>query len=97
MAVKGEVTYELRADDSKLESDLKEAQKKVEQSTEKTADKIEQTEEKTSKTVKKEKEDVTDHHKQQRTPMHYACLCIYAAMPSQLRRTVFGRRVWTNR
>lgn len=65
MAVKGEVTYELRADDSKLESDLEEAQKKVEQSTEKTADKIEQTEEKTSKTVKKEKEDVTDHHKQQ--------------------------------
>lgn len=35
--VKGEVTYELRADDSKLESDLEEAQKKVEQSTEKTA------------------------------------------------------------
>ncbi len=65
MAEKGEVTYELRADDSKLESDLEEAQKKVEQSTEKTADKIEQTEEKTSKTVKKEKEDVTDHHKQQ--------------------------------
>ena len=65
MAVKGEVTYELRADDSKLESDLEEAQKKVEQSTEKTADKIEQTEEKTSKTVKKEKEDVTDHHRQQ--------------------------------
>ena len=55
MAVKGEVTYELRADDSKLESDLEEAQKKVEQATEKEADKIEQTEEKTSKTVKKEK------------------------------------------
>lgn len=65
MAVDGEVIYELRADDSKLESDLDEAQKKVDQATEKAAEKAEQTEEKTSKVVKKEKEEVTEYHKQQ--------------------------------
>lgn len=65
MAADGEVVYEIRADDSKIDSDLDAAQKKVEQSTEKTAKKTEQTEEKTSETVKKEKEKVTEHHKQQ--------------------------------
>lgn len=65
MAADGEVVYEIRADDSKIDSDLDAAQKKVEQSTEKTAKKAEQTEEKTSETVKREKEKVTEHHKQQ--------------------------------
>ena len=65
MAADGEVVYEIRADDSKIDSDLDAAQKKVEQSTEKTAKKTEQTEEKTSETVKREKEKVTEHHKQQ--------------------------------
>ena len=65
MAADGEVVYEIRADDSKIDSDLDAAQKKVEQSAEKTAKKTEQTEEKTSETVKREKEKVTEHHKQQ--------------------------------
>ena len=62
---KGEVTYEIRADYSYLESDLNEAQRKVEKSTEKSADKTEQIEENVSKTLKNEKEEVTRHHKQQ--------------------------------
>lgn len=65
MATKGEVVYEIRADDSKVDADLDAAQKKIEKSTEKTAEKTEKTEEKTSESVKKEKEKVTEHHKQQ--------------------------------
>lgn len=62
---KGEVVYEIRADDSNLESDLDAAQKKVEKSTEKGAEKTEQIERDTSEAVKREKEQVTEHHKQQ--------------------------------
>lgn len=62
---KGEVVYEIRADDSNLESDLDAAQKKVEKSAEKGAEKTEQVEKDTSKAVKREKEEVTKHHKQQ--------------------------------
>lgn len=65
MAVDGEVVYEIRADDSKLDSDLDEAQKKVEKSSEKSGEKVEQIEKETSKTVKQEKESVTKHHKEQ--------------------------------
>ena len=57
--VKGEVIYEIRADDSHLESDLDISQKKVEQSVEKGADRREQIEKEVSKTVKREKEKVT--------------------------------------
>lgn len=65
MSEKGEVVYEIRADDSSLESDLESAQKKVEKSTEKGAQKTEQIERDTSEAVKREKEQVTEHHKQQ--------------------------------
>ena len=63
--VKGEVVYEIRADDSNLDADLEAAQKKVEQSAEKGADRAEQIEKDVSKTIKREKEDVTQHHKQE--------------------------------
>ena len=63
--VKGEVIYEIRADDSHLESDLDISQKKVEQSVEKGADRREQIEKEVSKTVKREKEKVTEHHKKE--------------------------------
>ncbi len=62
---KGEVTYEIRADDSKLESDLDAAQKKVEKSERENGEKREAIEGKTSEGLKKEKEGVTDHHKKQ--------------------------------
>lgn len=62
---KGEVVYEIRADDSELESDLDSAQKKVEKSAEKGSQKTEQIERDTSETIKREKEQVTEHHKQQ--------------------------------
>lgn len=63
--VKGEVTYEIRADDSKLESDLDAAQKKVEKSERENGEKREAIEGKTSEGLKKEKEGVTNHHKKQ--------------------------------
>lgn len=62
---KGEVVYEIRADDSNLESDLDSAQKKVEKSAESSGNRTEQIEKDTSKSIKKEKEEVTQHHKQQ--------------------------------
>lgn len=65
MSEKGEVVYEIRADDSSLESDLDGAQKKVEKSSERGAQKTEQIERDTSEAVKREKEQVTEHHKQQ--------------------------------
>ena len=63
--VKGRVEYEIRADDSYIESDLAEAEKKVEKYLEKSADKTEQIEKEVSATVKKEKEEVTRQHKQE--------------------------------
>ncbi len=62
---KGRVEYEIRADDSYIESDLANAEKKVEQYLEKSANKTEQIENEISKTVKQEKESVTKHHKQE--------------------------------
>ena len=61
----GEVVFEIRGDDSKLEQDLDGAAKKVEQSAKKGADKTQQVEEQTSEALKQSKEDVTEHHKQQ--------------------------------
>lgn len=51
---KGDVTYELRADDSKLESDINEANKKVEKSARKSADDIVKTEENKTGRIKGE-------------------------------------------
>lgn len=62
---KGRVEYEIRADDSYIESDLADAEKKVEKYLEKNADKTEQIEKGVSKTLKEEKESVTRHHKQE--------------------------------
>lgn len=62
---KGRVEYEIRADDSYIESDLADAEKKVEKYLEKSADKTEKIEKGVSKTVKEEKESVTRHHKQE--------------------------------
>ena len=62
---KGRVEYEIRADDSHIESDLASAEKKVESYLEKSANKTEKIEKDVSKTVKEEKESVTKHHKQE--------------------------------
>lgn len=51
---KGDVTYELRADDSKLESDINEANKKVEKAVEKSADKTVKIEEQKTAKLKEE-------------------------------------------
>ena len=50
----GEVTYELRGDDSKLEQDLDKANKKVEKSSEKSADKTVKIEEEKTEKLKKQ-------------------------------------------
>ena len=50
----GEVTYELTADDSNLESDLYEAGKKVEKLAKKTADKSVEIEEEKTETIEEE-------------------------------------------
>ena len=55
----GEVTYEIVADDSQLESDLNEAGKKVEKSAKKTAKKSEDAEKESAEVKKSVKEDVT--------------------------------------
>lgn len=54
MANKGDVTYELRADDSKLESDISEANKKVEKAAEKSADETVKIEEQKTAKLKEE-------------------------------------------
>lgn len=65
MAAEGDVLYEIRGDDSKLESDLDAAQKKVEQSSKKSGERQEAIEENTSKNLKTEKESVADYHEKQ--------------------------------
>lgn len=65
MAAEGDVLYEIRGDDSKLESDLDAAQKKVEQSSKKSGERQEAIEENTSKNLKAEKESVADYHEKQ--------------------------------
>ncbi|MBE5922050.1 MAG: hypothetical protein E7269_04770 [Lachnospiraceae bacterium] len=61
----GAVTYEIRADDSKLDSDLSAAESKVKKSAKETNDYKEEYEKDTSDVIKKEQEDVTEHHKEQ--------------------------------
>lgn len=63
---KGEVIYEVRADDGHLESDLEEARKKVEQSVEKGAEKTEKIEREKNDSIKKDQESVTEHHKKEK-------------------------------
>ena len=58
----GEVTYELRGDDSKLEQDLDKANKKVEKSSEKSADKAVKIEEKKTEKLKKQSDKVVKNH-----------------------------------
>lgn len=58
MANKGDVTYELRADDSKLESDINEANKKVEKAVGKSANEIVKTEERKTEKLKEEADKV---------------------------------------
>lgn len=55
---KGDVTYELRADDSKLESDINEANKKVEKAVGKSADEIVKIEKKKTEKLKEEADKV---------------------------------------
>lgn len=62
----GEVLYEIRGDDSKLEGDLDSAQKKVEQCTEKSAQEVEKIEKEKNESIKKEQEGVTQHHKKEK-------------------------------
>ena len=58
----GEVTYELRGDDSKLEQDLDKANKKVEKSSEKSADKTVKIEEEKTEKLKKQSDKVVKNH-----------------------------------
>lgn len=62
----GEVIYEVRADDSKLESDLDEAQKKVTHSAEKSADAEKKVEDEKSNHIKKEQKSVTENHRKEK-------------------------------
>lgn len=66
MAKEGEVTYELRGDDSNLEADLSKAEKKIEEHAQKTAEATVKTEKKTTEAVKKEQKEAAAHHKQQK-------------------------------
>ena len=58
MANKGEVTYEIRADDSKVEADLEQANKKVKRAAEKSADDTVKVEEQKTKDIKAESDKV---------------------------------------
>lgn len=58
----GEVTYELRGDDSKLEQDLDKANKKVEKSSEESADKAVKIEEEKTEKLKKQSDKVVKNH-----------------------------------
>lgn len=63
MGVKGEVEYEIRADDSQIEKDLEQANKKVEKATEKSAEKTVKIEKEKTQDIKKEVEKVEDASK----------------------------------
>lgn len=58
MAKEGEVTYELRGDDSNLEKDLEKANKKVQKKTKESASDIEKIEEKKTQKIKAESDKV---------------------------------------
>ncbi len=62
---KGEVTYEIRSDDSNLDKDLDAAQKKVKKSVQETSDTAEKIEKKTGETKKQVQKEVTEHNQQQ--------------------------------
>ncbi len=62
---KGEVTYEIRSDDSNLDKDLDAAQKKVKKSVQETSDASEKIEKKTGETKKQVQKEVTEHNQQQ--------------------------------
>ncbi len=66
MASEGEVTYELRGDDSNLDGDLAKAEKKVEEHARKASESAIKAEKETSEAVKKEQEEVTAHHKKEK-------------------------------
>lgn len=53
---KGEITYEIRADDSRVEKDLEQANKKVEKAAEKSSSDVVKVEEKKTKKIKSESE-----------------------------------------
>lgn len=61
----GKVEYEIRADDSSLESDLASAQAKIISSENTASSKRESIEKSTSSTLKNEKEEVADYHEKQ--------------------------------
>ena len=65
MSREGEVTYEVRADDSFLDQDLEAAEKRVKKSTEQIAQESEKVEKQTASVKKEIKEDVTEHHQEQ--------------------------------
>ena len=58
MAKEGEVTYELRGDDSNLEKDLEKANKKVQKKTKESASDVEKIEEKKTQKIKAESDKV---------------------------------------
>lgn len=58
MTNKGDVTYEIRADDSKVEADLEQANKKVKRAAEKSADDTVKVEEQKTKDIKAESDKV---------------------------------------
>ncbi len=62
---KGEVTYEIRGDDSYLEKDLERAQKRVEESDKDMGARTERITEQTEESVRQEKEETTRHHEEQ--------------------------------
>lgn len=59
----GEVTYELRADDSKINGDIAEANRKIKKSAEESGSDVVKEEKATSEKLKQEKDEVADHHK----------------------------------
>ena len=61
----GEVTYEIRGDDSNLDSDLGKAEEKVKKSAEKAGKASEEAERQAGEKQKEVKEDVTKHHEEQ--------------------------------
>lgn len=62
----GEVTYELRADDSNLDADLNESEKKIEKSAKKTAEQESKIEKEKSESIKDEQKKVTKNHKKEK-------------------------------
>lgn len=62
----GEVTYELRVDDSNLDADLNESEKKIEKFAKKTAEQESKIEKEKSESIKDEQKKVTKNHKKEK-------------------------------